>query len=149
VLVTYNRFEHCGLRSVEIDAGTQNTVSHNINVDCGDAAERQDPGMQNTGNVWDTNSYSYPFGTGQAAGLGENGYYNYVSAGAACHPSGTGCSVDYSGNTMKNSTITGPVANYMLIGNTSNPSCGTAGGVVLPGTYTNNTCTNGCGAKCP
>jgi hypothetical protein len=117
--ISYNSFEHCGLRGVEIADGINNSINHNTSLDCGEGLEEWNspPSQHMTGNVFDheTVKFVHGVGAGQGCPAGDNsGWYNNITGGASCHPGagGSTCPYDYSGNTVQNSSCTssGPQA---------------------------------------
>jgi hypothetical protein len=132
-LIGWNTFEHCDYYAVQVTSGTNGRFIHNTAVDCAGWIEADNTAQANTGNVADSNHFTFVNGTGWT----NHGGGKWASE-FTCGSDAGGKPYDYSGNTCENDIVDGPYGSRLQ--ESPDPVSGTGVGAV----YINETCTGGC-----
>lgn len=127
--VAYNRFSNAGLYGVALDAVQNVHANPNTYVDASSGVENDTSSQCTGGNVFDHETMSCVYGQGDQGG----GLCAYLTGGSAA-------GVNYSGNTVQNSSVSGTSNN----GHPSSLYEYATGGTSDQAVYLNDTCTNGC-----
>ena len=128
--IGWNTFEHCAYYAVQVTSGQNGLFDNNTAQDCAGFVEADTSSQMNTGNVADSNHFTFIYGTGWT----NHGAGRWASE-FTCGQSASGNPYDYAGNLCENNIIDGPHASVLA----ESPA---SGGVAA--TYINNTCTGGC-----
>src|SRR5262249_20284517 len=104
-------------------------MDYNTGYDCSGFVEADNTGQENTGNVFDHDTFYFGCGIGNLPNQGGNGA-NIMTGGSAT------AGFNYSGNVVSNSRVYGAVSNGLC-----NGSCG---GPAAPATYINDICGTNC-----
>lgn len=129
--VSFNTFEYCSYYAIQLTSGTNGSLAHNTGLDCSGMVEADNTGQQNTGNVADSNHFTFVNGAGVSHGGACNG-----STYFGCGVSASGSAYNYSGNTCSNNLIDGPYPSFLWEN--------AVGGAGNNAHYVGNVCTGGC-----